>query len=388
MSDPSPVVVEASRRRVDLRPFAAGAAIFLLLFAAGNAVGGELGQVMVASVNALPFAVLAVLAYLGGERPNWAWIASGLWLALMVAGASLAALGLGIGALVGGPLNDPANPPQLTPGDLLRSGLIIVGIVASVVIGALPLLPAVRRGLARYLPIDPDSFVHTIALVAVVMIGLICSVPLLVLGAPPLLALIDPLAGDANGRDNAGLLRDQLYGLVWTIPAAILAVGFGITRNLSAALERLGLVRPTPRQVLAGLGLALLLAGAVQLLGVGIDWLWGVLGWPLTDEEAFGELLGFAFSPIGAVVIGVTAGLGEELAVRGVLQPRLGLLLSNLFFMSLHALQYNWDALLIVFVVGVVCGVVRNRANTTTAAIVHGTYNFTLIMLATAGIGG
>lgn len=388
MSDPTPVVVEASRRRVDLRPFAAGAAIFLLLFAAGNAVGGELGQVMAASVNALPFAVLAVLAYLGGERPNWAWIASGLWLALMVGGASLAALGLGIGALVGGPLNDPANPPQLTTDDLLRSGLIIVGIVASIVIGALPLLPAVRRGLARYLPIDPDSFVHTIALVAVLMIGLICSVPLLVLGAPPLLALIDTLAGDANGRDSAGLLRDQIYGLVWTIPAAILAVGFGITRNLSTALARLGLVRPTLRQVLAGLSLALLLAGAVQLLGLGIDWLWGVLGWPLTDEEAFGELLGFAFSPVGAVVIGISAGLGEELAVRGVLQPRLGLLLSNLFFMSLHALQYNWDALLIVFVVGVVCGIVRNRANTTTAAIVHGTYNFTLIMLATAGIGG
>lgn len=388
MSDPTPVVVEASRRRVDLRPFAAGAAIFLLLFAGGNAVGGELGQVMAASVNALPFAVLAVLAYLGGERPNWAWIASGLWLALMVGGASLAALGLGIGALVDGPLNDPANPPQLTPDDLLRSGLIIVGIVASIVIGALPLLPAVRRGLARYLPIDPDSFVHTIALVAVLMISLICSVPLLVLGAPPLLALIDTLAGDANGRDSAGLLRDQIYGLVWTIPAAILAVGFGITRNLSTALARLGLVRPTLRQVLAGLSLALLLAGAVQLLGLGIDWLWGVLGWPLTDEEAFGELLGFAFSPVGAVVIGISAGLGEELAVRGVLQPRLGLLLSNLFFMSLHALQYNWDALLIVFVVGVVCGIVRNRANTTTAAIVHGTYNFTLIMLATAGIGG
>lgn len=388
MSDPTPVVVEASRRRPDLRPFAAGMAIFLLLFAAGNAVGGELGQLMAASVNVLPFAVLAVLAYLAGERPNWAWIASGLWLTLLVGGASLAALGLGIGALVGGPLTDPANPPQFTPGDLLRIVLILVGIVASVVIGALPLLPPVRRGLARVLPIDPDSFVHTIALLAVVMIGLICSVPLLVLGAPPLLALIDTLTGEASGRDSAGLLRDQLYGLVWTIPAAILAVGFGITRNLGAALQRLGLVRPTLRQMLAGLSLAVLLAGAVQLLGAGIDWLWGVLGWPLTDEEAFGELLGFAFSPIGAVVIGITAGLGEELAMRGVLQPRLGLLLSNLFFMSLHALQYNWDALLIVFVVGVVCGIVRNRANTTTAAIVHGTYNFTLIMLATVGIGG
>ncbi|MCX7861282.1 MAG: hypothetical protein N2385_14415 [Chloroflexus sp.] len=41
------------------------------------------------------------------------------------------------------------------------------------------------------------------------------------------------------------------------------------------------------------------------------------------------------------MVIGVTAGLGEELGVRGVLQPRLGIWLSNLFFTSLHAFQYN-----------------------------------------------
>jgi len=80
-------------------------------------------------------------------------------------------------------------------------------------------------------------------------------------------------------------------------------------------------------------------------------------------------------------VIGITAGLGEELAVRGALQPRLGILLSNLFFTSLHALQYNWDSLLVVFVVGLICGLVRKRTNTSTSAIVHGVYNFTLIML-------
>ncbi len=185
----------------------------------------------------------------------------------------------------------------------------------------------------------------------------------------------------SQGRDSAGMLRDQVYSLVWTVPAALLAVGYGTRRRLPEALQRLGLVRPSWRQALAGVAIALLLVGAVQLLSVGIDWLWGLMGWPTTDEAAFDELLSFAASPIGAVVIGVTAGLGEELAVRGALQPRLGILLSNLFFMSLHALQYNWDALLVVFAVGMVCGAVRRRTNTSTSAIVHGTYNFTLIML-------
>jgi membrane protease YdiL (CAAX protease family) len=208
-----------------------------------------------------------------------------------------------------------------------------------------------------------------------------------VLGAPPLLAMVDQIAEATLARDQAGMLRDQLYGLVWTVPATIFAVGFGLKRNLREALARLGLVRPSVRQVITAVAIALFLAGDVQLLGVGIAWLWKALGWPETDTAAFGQLLSFAINPLGAVVIGVVAGLGEELAVRGVLQPRLGLILSNLFFVSLHALQYSWDALLVVFAVGIVCGVVRNRSNTTTAAIVHGTYNFTLIMLAAAGIG-
>lgn len=388
MTERSTLLHDQPRRPGSLLPFGAGAIIFVVLLAAGNMIGGELGSFMGASINAAPFAVLAILAYMGGSRPNWAWLAAGLWLAFLVGAISLIAFGYGAIALADGPLNDPGNPPQFAREDLLSIALIVLGILCSVFAGVLLLIPALRRLLARRIPIDPDSFVHTTALVAVVSIGLICAVPLLVLGAPPALAAVDLLTESMAGRGPGGQLRDQLYSLVWTIPAAILAVGFGITRGLREARLRLGLVRPTLRQVVAGIGVALLLAGAVQLLGEGIDWLWRSLGWPVTDQDAFEELLGFAINPLGAVVIGVVAGLGEELAVRGVLQPRLGLVLSNLFFVSLHALQYNWDALLIVFVIGMVCGIVRRYSNTTTAAIVHGTYNFTLIMLAAAGIEG
>ena len=63
------------------------------------------------------------------------------------------------------------------------------------------------------------------------------------------------------------------------------------------------------------------------------------------------------------------------------MQPRLGILLSNLLFTALHAWQYNWDGLLSVFLIGLVLGVIRKKTNTTTSAVVHGTYDFTLIML-------
>jgi membrane protease YdiL (CAAX protease family) len=87
-------------------------------------------------------------------------------------------------------------------------------------------------------------------------------------------------------------------------------------------------------------------------------------------------------TPVGAVVIGVVAGIGEELAVRGVLQPRLGIWLSNLAFTLAHAFQYHWDALLIVFLLGMVLGVLRQKTNTTVCALVHGTYNCLLVLAA------
>ncbi len=80
-------------------------------------------------------------------------------------------------------------------------------------------------------------------------------------------------------------------------------------------------------------------------------------------------------------MIGVTAGVGEEMVVRGVLQPRLGILVSNLFFVGLHAFQYGFDALLSVFIIGLILGIVRARTNTTTSAIAHGTYDFILVMI-------
>lgn len=357
---------------------AAGAGLYIVLLAAGSALGGELGQIAQAGLNALPFAALAILAYLGEGRFNWAQLATGFWLALLAGATGLLVVGVSLLALTGG------APESVGTGEALRLALIGLGVLLALAAGALCLLPPVRRLVARALPIDPGSFVHAVALACVVSLSLICTVPLLVLGEPPFLIAIDLMAesGAAGGlRDSAGQLRDQLYGLIWTIPAAILAVGYGTRRDLRQSLARLGLVRPSARQVLAAIAIALGLAAGMQLLGAGIDWLWKALGWPTTDQAAFGELISFAFSPLGAAVIGLTAGLGEELAVRGVLQPRLGIVLSNLFFVSLHALQYNWDALLVVFLVGIICGLVRRRSNTSTAAIVHGTYNFTLIIL-------
>ena len=87
--------------------------------------------------------------------------------------------------------------------------------------------------------------------------------------------------------------------------------------------------------LIAAVALLVLVAGLEWVIG----WVWELLHWPRTNEKSFNELMGFAISPIGALAIGVTAGLSEELAIRGVLQPRLGIILSNLLFTS--AMYFN-----------------------------------------------
>lgn len=387
MSDSPPVMGVGSSQMPNGRLIGIIAITLTIALSIAVSIGGEIGQIALASLNALPFAVLAVLAYLGGNRFNWAWVATGLWLFLLVGATAMVSIGFSFATIVnvGAIQASPDRMPQIDSGGWLRIGLIFFAVGFTVLASLLLLIPRVRHIIARLIPINPDSFVHTIALITVCCMGILCTIPLLILGQPPLLTIISQMGegvvSQSQDRDAAGMLRDQLYSLVWTIPATLLAVGYGTRRRLAEALERLGLVRPSWRQVLAGIGIALLLVALVQLISMGTAWLWQLMGWPTTDEKAFDELLSFAISPIGAVVIGVTAGLGEELAVRGALQPRFGILLSNLFFMSLHAFQYNWDALFVVFVVGMVCGLVRKRTNTSTSAIVHGVYNFTLIIL-------
>ncbi len=368
-------------QQVKTRGWLVGAVFVLLvvLGGAGLALGGEIGQVMLAGAESLPLMVLAMLAYLGATR-SWGKVMAVLWLLALVMVVGLSTLILALEAL-----SAETAAGGWADGGIEKAATILLGLAVSPLLGAACFLAPVRRGLSRLLPIDPGSFVHAVALATVVTLTLIGFVPLLALSTPPLLSTVADVAADggelAGGRGNWGMLRDDLYALVWMLPAAVFAVGFGIRRTLRESLLRLGLVRPTLRQVVAGLGIGVGLMIAMHGLGLGTDWLWGNMGWVPTDEESFDKLIAYTMSPTGALVTGVTAGLGEELAVRGVLQPRLGILLSNLFFTGLHAMQYNWDALLIVFLLGLVMGLVRRRSNTTTSAIVHGSYDFSVIMV-------
>jgi membrane protease YdiL (CAAX protease family) len=97
------------------------------------------------------------------------------------------------------------------------------------------------------------------------------------------------------------------------------------------------------------------------------------------------RLFGSGFGVAGAVAGAVSAGVGEEIIWRGLVQPRYGLPAAALGFTALHAFQYGPDGLVAVLVAGVALGLVRHWANTTVAAVVHAGYDLWLLLAVVVG---
>jgi membrane protease YdiL (CAAX protease family) len=366
-------------------------------------IGGAVGRFASEGLQVLPFLGLTLLAY-AGERNDTGRLVTVIYWALLMGMAAIFIAMFTAGAVIDmkalSEFLKAARAHKPPPGGLsalfLPNGLIHAAITAllcfaSAFCGAAAFLPNVRQTAGRWLPgFDAASFVHAVALGTVVALTMMLFAPLVVTGNPPLLTLISGFSTVDLGEGNpnfASLLADenilleQVYSFMWLVPMCVVAVGWPLHRTLPFALRRVGFVVPELWQICFGLGLAVVLAIVMSFMDIGIGYVWDLMHWPRTDEKAVEQLFKSMTSVIGAIVIGVTAGVGEELFARGVLQPRLGILLSNLFFTSLHALQYNWDGLLSVFIIGLVLGLVRKKTNTTTSAIVHGTYDFLLVMV-------
>jgi uncharacterized protein len=255
--------------------------------------------------------------------------------------------------------------------------LIGVGLWLPALVGVLLVLPPVRRLLARVIPINPASTVHAIALAfsMLVVVNL-----LLTLGIG--LGTLSEIMAAADAENDVG----GTIATVWAqnIGMAILAlvgVGWFSRRHLRAALDRLGVIRPSDRELAIGLGLGLGLVPVVMALeflaslaGTGFD---------AEVERLTEQLLGPLFQSIpGILTIGLAAALGEELIFRGALQPRFGLFLTSLLFALTHSTYGITLSTLVVFLLGMVLGWVRQRHNTSTAMVVHAVYNMTLGLIA------
>jgi membrane protease YdiL (CAAX protease family) len=270
------------------------------------------------------------------------------------------------------------GPNPLLQADSLP--LLGVGLWAPALVGILVLLPPVRRLLARLLPMDAGSPVHAVALS---LSALIVIQLLFTLGIG-----LNNLAESLAAQEAAGSASATLSGLwaqqVLTAVFAFFGVGFLIRRDWSATLQRLGLVVPSLGNIAVGIVVGLGMVPLVMLIeqvssqfNIGID---------PSVQKLTEQLLGPLFnSPLGIITLGVAAALGEETIFRGAVQPRFGIVLTALLFALVHSNYGISLSTLIVFLFGLLLGIVRKRTNTSTTMISHALYNMSLGILASLG---
>ncbi len=234
---------------------------------------------------------------------------------------------------------------------------------AGVVVMALSVMPAFAEGLARRLFGGAPSYT--------LRLGAQLTAAGLLLAVPAWFAF-DALKATLLQDPEPLLAKAKLSGaLVGYVLLALGGAGCWVRRDLRETLARLGLKALTPRHggvVLAGaLALIALNAGAEAVQHRFFPELWKL------DHEIT-RLLARAMTPGRVVLLGLSAGVGEEVTLRGGLQPRLGVVLTSLLFAALHV-QYSWYGMALVFVLGLTLGLVRKHASTTAAIIVHGLYD-------------
>ncbi|MFN8475468.1 MAG: CPBP family intramembrane glutamic endopeptidase [Anaerolineae bacterium] len=316
---------------------------------------------------------LLLLANFGERRPT-ARILTIISIAGVAALLALLAL-LSLVAPFAASMAEPSAAPPVTSFFIAFITAFVLGLTAVGVV--LPMIPQVRGALSHIIPIRRDSIVDGVALsLAVALVGFsIASLP-----------SAGNLTNASAAGDAAGLMEDAvtlptiwLQGIMFAVYGFI-GVGLWVRRSFREVMERLGLGPLTPQYLSIAIGVFL----ALFLLDTFINLGWRTLA-PQAFEE-FGRVTDALFGPFtsipGAITLGVSAGIGEEILFRGAAQPRLGLWLTAFLFAIAHVQYGLTPALIELFIVGLVLGYTRQKTNTTTTIVVHTLFNASTILIA------
>jgi uncharacterized protein len=350
-----------------------------------SSLSGECSMDVIATLlMLLPFLLILLLANLAEQRKERGNSGLGfavfsyallcfLYAVLILLGLVLQLVGLVAAAgLAPSPTANIALRPELLP-SLASMG---ASLWIPSVLGMILLAPPVRRLIARVVPIDPSSTVHAVAL-SYVMLVVVNLAFTMAMGLGNLADLIEQ--SNSEGISQASSLTGLWAQALAFVVLALIGVGWLTRRRWRPVLERLAIVRPSVAHLAmalaTGAGLALLILAVSAVLD------WASLGNKEVDrlsEALFGPL---TQSTLGILTLGLAAGISEEALFRGALQPRFGLGLTAVTFMLVHS-QYGLSpASLMIFVVALVLGVMRQRTDTTTCMVTHATYNISVALL-------
>lgn len=236
-----------------------------------------------------------------------------------------------------------------------------------------------REWLSGRLPgYKPESLVHLSAILLTLLVLTFSGFQFMLTGG---------LAGVAESLESTEISPSaSLFETALWLVAAVLGVGYAIRRTMPQTLERLGLRLPTAADGWIGVGVGFGLFVASVLFSI----VWQLLADPATFAEQIRAAEGFSSQlrslPLILLVAGGAA-FGEEIFMRGALQPVLGLWATSAFFALLHSQYLLTPLFIFILFVGLTFGLLRRRVSTTAAIIAHLVYNLApfLIPVLTGG---
>jgi membrane protease YdiL (CAAX protease family) len=187
--------------------------------------------------------------------------------------------------------------------------------------------------------------------------------------------------------DMLGLQDAELFGagelltsLAGYALLALAGVGWLVRRDVREAFRRLGVER------VAGWQWAWVILGTAGLFALanGGDWFQSRFFPDLfASDRRFDEWLAGSMGTPQILLLSLSAGIGEEITIRGALQPRVGIVAAALLFAAMHV-QYSWLGIAFIFVFGAALGWIRSRTNTSASVLVHVLYDMSALLLTSA----
>lgn len=220
---------------------------------------------------------------------------------------------------------------------------------------------------------NPDSTVHLVALAFCIYL----------LGTQLVMFVLEGgLSGIAESYAEEGMSAESLLanGLPLVV-VPFLGAGMLLRRSFSEVLGRLGLERPSLEGLAAASGMVVALLVFV-MIAAGV---WESMVSEETFEEqneASNELADSIGTIWMALLLAATAAVSEEIAFRGALQPVLGFWATAVIFASTHIQYTLTPAALLILVVAIGFGWLRQRYNTTVCIVAHFFYNFIPLAIA------
>jgi membrane protease YdiL (CAAX protease family) len=235
----------------------------------------------------------------------------------------------------------------------------------------LPMLRRFREGLAQVTPMDAKSPIDFSGLA--IIFSIIAFL---------LYSLLTVEGGDETAVAELGsgeMVTSLVMNFLAFVGVAYIAVGYRNYRTGGEATARLGLRMPTIQEI--GIGLAAVVPAFVFSMTGSL--LTSIFQPEAVDRltETIDNMTSGVQNPAGALLLGLTTGIGEEVLFRGAIQPRFGILITTILWTLLHT-QYEFTWVIVgLLLMGIMLGLIRKHYGTTAAIITHAVYNALVVLL-------